>query len=60
MVRNEWKPEKKIRIEIGALKGFDSYIAPGVVLGVAVGSGRTLVFNLAINSLLNIINKDPE
>lgn len=39
---------------------FGPYITPGVVLGVTVSSGRSLVVSLAVNSILNILNKDPE
>lgn len=38
---------------------FVSYIIPGVVLGVAVGSGRGLVVSLALDSCLEIVNKNP-
>lgn len=37
-----------------------SYFVPGVVLSVAVSSGRGLVVSLGINSSLQILNKDPE
>lgn len=38
---------------------FVSYVIPGVVLGVAVGSGSGLVVGLAIDSCLEILNKNP-
>lgn len=39
---------------------FASYRVPGVVVGVAVGSGSGLVVSLGINRSLQILNKDPE
>lgn len=39
---------------------FESYLVPTVVLSVAVGSGSGLVVSLALNSSLQILNKDPE
>lgn len=38
---------------------FVTYISPGVVLGVAVGSGTDAV-RLGINNTLHIVNKNPE
>lgn len=49
-----------VRVEIVTDNLFASYFVEVVVLRVAVGSGRGLVVSLAINSSLQILNKDPE
>lgn len=49
-----------VGVEIVTDDLFASYRVPGVVLGVAVGSGRGLVVSLGISSNLQILNKDPK
>lgn len=57
-MKSEVKPEAGIVFMMDVV--FLSYFTPGVVLGIAVSSGRGTAVSLAINSRLKIIDENPE